>query len=616
MCGITGWVAYRRDLRGEQAAVDAMTATMACRGPDDRGTWIDEHAALGHHRLAVIDVEGGRQPMSADPGGGTDDAVAMVYSGEAYNFVELREELRGRGHRFETDSDTEVVLRGYLEWGAAVAERLNGMYAFAIWDSRERKLVMIRDRMGIKPFYYYPTEDGVLFGSEPKAILANPLAERTVTLEGLRELFAFIKPPGSAFWEGMREVRPGTVVTVDAGGVRETVYWSLRTQEHHDSREDTVAHVRELLDDIVRRQLVADVPRCTLLSGGLDSSAMTAIAARQLEQAGETVRSFAVDFVGRTQNFVPDEIRETPDAPFVHDVAEKSKTEHRDIIVSSADLADPDLRAAVVRARDMPAGYGDVDTSLYLLFKSIREHSTVALSGESADEVFGGYKWFFDPLVHELPTFPWLVQYIMTAGDTKPILRQPVLDAMDLSTYITDRYNTAIAEVDRLDGESDFEYTMRKISYLHLTQYLQLLLDRKDRMSMAVGLEVRVPFCDHRLVEYVYNAPWEQKTYDGKEKSLLRGASLDLLPASVAERVKSPYPSTQDPSYAQALQVQCKDLLADPSHPVFELIDKDVLCASATADSPQITEGSRRGMERALDMAVWLDIYSPNIKVA
>ncbi|GGV43722.1 asparagine synthetase B [Actinomadura cremea] len=616
MCGITGWVAYRRDLRGEQAAVDAMTATMACRGPDDRGTWIDQHVALGHHRLAVIDVKGGRQPMSADHGGGTDGAVAMVYSGEAYNFVELREELRGRGHRFETDSDTEVVLRGYLEWGAAVAERLNGMYAFAIWDSRERKLVMIRDRMGIKPFYYYPTEDGVLFGSEPKAILANPLAERTVTLEGLRELFAFIKPPGSAFWEGMREVRPGTVVTVDAGGVRETVYWSLRTREHHDSREDTVAHVRELLDDIVRRQLVADVPRCTLLSGGLDSSAMTAIAARQLEQAGETVRSFAVDFVGRTQNFVPDEIRETPDAPFVHDVVEKSKTEHRDIVVSSADLADPGLRAAVVRARDMPAGYGDVDTSLYLLFKSIRQHSTVALSGESADEVFGGYKWFFDPLVHELPTFPWLVQYIMTAGDTKPILRQPVLDAMDLSTYITDRYNTAIGEVDRLDGESDFEYTMRKISYLHLTQYLQLLLDRKDRMSMAVGLEVRVPFCDHRLVEYVYNAPWEQKTYDGKEKSLLRGASLDLLPTSVAERVKSPYPSTQDPRYAQALQVQCKDLLAVPSHPVFELIDKDVLRASATADSPQISEGSRRGMERALDMAVWLDIYSPNIKVA
>ncbi|OLT23179.1 asparagine synthase (glutamine-hydrolyzing) [Actinomadura sp. CNU-125] len=476
---------------------------------------------------------------------------------------------RRRGHRFETDSDTEVVLRGYLEWGAAVAERLNGMYAFAIWDSRERKLVMIRDRMGIKPFYYYPTEDGVLFGSEPKAILANPMVERTVTLEGLRELLAFIKPPGSAFWEGMREVRPGTVVTVDAGGVRETVYWSLRTREHHDSREDTVAHVRELLDDIVRRQLVADVPRCTLLSGGLDSSAMTAIAARQLERAGETVRSFAVDFVGRTQNFVPDEIRETPDAPFVHDVVEKSKTEHRDIVVSSADLADPGLRAAVVRARELPAGYGDIDTSLYLLFKSIRQHSTVALSGESADEVFGGYKWFFDPLVHELPTFPWLVQYIMTAGDSKPILRQPVLDAMDLSTY----------------------------------------------MSIAVGLEVRVPFCDHRLVEYVYNAPWEQKTYDGKEKSLLRGASLDLLPTSVAERVKSLYPSTQDPRYAQALQVQCKDLLADPSHPVFELIDKDVLRASATADSPQITEGSR-GMERALDMAVWLDIYSPNIKVA
>jgi asparagine synthase (glutamine-hydrolysing) len=616
VCGIVGWVSYQRDLRGETATVDAMTKTMACRGPDDHDTWIAENVALGHHRLAIIDLPGGRQPMSVNPTGAPDGAVAMVYSGEAYNFTELRADLRGRGHRFKTESDTEVVLRGYLEWGEAVADRLNGMYAFAIWDARERKLVMIRDRMGIKPFFYYPTPDGVLFGSEPKAILANPLAEPTVTLDGLRELFAFIKPPGSAFWEGMLEVRPGTVVTVDVNGVHEKIYWSLETKPHEDSQEDTVAHVRELLDDTVRRQLVADVPRCTLLSGGLDSSAMTAIAADQLAKNGETVRSFAVDFVGRTENFVPEEFREAPDAPFVRDVAEKSRTEHQDIVLSAADLADPDLRAAVVRARDVPAGFGDVDTSLYLLFKAIRQHSTVALSGESADEVFGGYKWFFDPLVHQIPTFPWLVQFITSAGDAKPILQQPLLEAMDLPGYITERYNAAIGQVSRLDGEDDFEYVMRKISYLHLTQYLQMLLDRKDRMSMAVGLEVRVPFCDHRLVDYVYNAPWALKNYDGREKSLLRGASLDLLPASVAERVKSPYPSTQDPRYATALQAQCHDLLSKPSHAVFDLIDKDVLRDAAAVDRPQITEGSRRGMERALDMAVWIDLYSPDVKVS
>lgn len=257
--------------------------------------------------------------MTAETPRGT---VALVYSGETYNYTELRRELTGRGHKFTTDSDTEVVLRGYLEWGERLAERLNGMYAFAVWDGRENKLVMIRDRMGIKPFYFYETPDGVLFGSEPKAILANPLAKPRVTLDGLRELFTIVKTPGHAVWDGMQEVEPGTVVTVDRGGLRQRAYWTLETRPHTDDRDTTIATVRSLLDDIVRRQLVSDVPRCTLLSGGLDSSAMTAIAARQLGEQGETVRSFAVDFVGQTENFVADEMRGTPDAPYVHDVAQ------------------------------------------------------------------------------------------------------------------------------------------------------------------------------------------------------------------------------------------------------------------------------------------------------
>jgi asparagine synthase (glutamine-hydrolysing) len=615
MCGITGWVSFGRDLGAGQESrvtVDAMTETMACRGPDDRGTWIARHAALGHRRLAIIDLPGGRQPMSLDTPGGP---LAMVYSGETYNFTELRAELAGRGHRFTTDSDTEVVLHAYLEWGEALAERLNGMYAFAIWDSREDKLVMIRDRMGIKPFYYYETPDGVLFGSEPKAILANPLAEHVVSVGGLRELFAFVKTPGHAIWEGMREVEPGTVVTVSRAGLRTTRYWNLDTRPHPDDQETTVARVRELLEDIVRRQLVADVPRCTLLSGGLDSSAMTAIAANQLAESGERVRSFAVDFAGQAENFVADDLRGTPDTPFVHDVAERSRTEHRDIVLNSDELADPDVRSAVIRARDIPAGMGDMDSSLYLLFKAIRGESTVALSGESADEVFGGYQQFFDPAVRTSGNFPWLAAAAQIRGMGNTILAPGLPEAMDLDTYTRDAYGTSVAKIQRLEGESEFEWQMRKICYLHLTHFVRILLDRKDRMSMATGLEVRVPFCDHRLVEYVYNTPWSLKTYDGREKSLLRGAALDVLPESVAKRVKSPYPSTQDPAYAVKLRDNAREYLSSPGHPVFDLVSRDWL-TSATAAGAEITQASRFGLERILDLALWLDIYKPVLKLS
>ncbi|MFE7414917.1 asparagine synthase (glutamine-hydrolyzing) [Streptomyces laurentii] len=612
MCGITGWVSYDRDLRTEAATVDAMTETMACRGPDDRGTWIEGPAALGHRRLAIIDLPGGRQPMTAQTPDGT---VVLVYSGEAYNFTELRRELTDRGHRFRTQSDTEVVLRAYLEWGEELAERLNGMYAFALWDGRRDALVMVRDRMGIKPFYYYPTPDGVLFGSEPKAILANPLARARVCLDGLRELFAMIKKPGHAVWDGMYEIEPGAVVTVDRQGLRRRVYWRLETRPHPDDRATTIATVRSLLDDIVRRQLVADVPLCTLLSGGLDSSAMTALAARRLGERGERVRSFAVDFAGLTDSFVPDGLRAAPDTPFVHDVAEDSGTDHRDIVLDVEALADPELRARVLRARDLPVGYGDMDSSLLLLFQAIRGRSTVALSGESADEVFGGYQQFFDEDARRADTFPWLLRWGWHFGDDSDVLSPALTEALDLEGYVAEDYRTAVAGIGRLDGESDFEYRMRQICHLHLTRFVRLLLDRKDRMSMAVGLEVRVPYCDHRLVEYVYNAPWSLKSFDGREKSLLREAAADLIPRSVYDRVKSPYPSTQDPKYGIALQNHAKDLLARPSHPVFDLLDRERVRRAAYRDTPQATQNSRRGLERTLDLALWLDLYRPEVSL-
>ena len=433
-----------------------------------------------------------------------------------------------------------------------------------------------------------------------------------MSLDGVRELYAFAKTPGVAVWQGMRELRPGHLAVVDRSGLRETCYWKLEVSEHTDSQQDTVAHVRELLDDIIRRQLAADVPRCTLLSGGLDSSAMTAIAARQLQEQGEVVRSFAVDFPNQAENFRAEEIAPTQDTPYVHAVAEHIVCEHEDIMLDGGAMADPAVRAAAVGARDMPIGLGDRDNSLYLLFKAIRGRSTVALSGESADEVFGGYPWFHNAQ-RDADTFPWLAN---TSGPINPVglLAPELAGKLDMPAYLGDRYRQALTEVPYKDSETGLERRMREVCYLHLTRMVQALLDRKDRMSMAVGLEVRVPFCDHRLVQYVFNTPWALKTYDGREKSILRGATRDVLPQSVADRKKSGYPGSFDPDYLTAIQGQARDLVTG-DHTALEFYDRDAVLAATTATVAGITNAQRSGLERFLDLATWLDLRKPTLKL-
>jgi asparagine synthase (glutamine-hydrolysing) len=590
-----------------------MTETMACRGPDAGGSWLDQHAALGHRRLAVIDIEGGTQPMSVRT---SDGEVVLTYSGEVYNFEELRGELIRRGHRFLTRSDTEVVLHGYLEWEESLAERLNGMFAFAIWDARAEKLVMIRDRMGVKPLYYYETEDGVLFGSEPKAILANDLAEPAVDLAGLRELVSFTQTPGSSIWAGMHEVLPGGLVVVDRSGLRQHRYWTLQSRPHTDDQQTTIATVRELLDDIVSRQLVSDVPRCTLLSGGLDSSVITALAAAQLAEQGEKVRSFTVDFVGRADDFVADDERATMDGPYAREVAAHVGALHQPIVLDHASIADPEVRRKVITARDSPFTFTDVDSSLYLLFQGLREYSTVALSGESADEVFGGYRWLFQPEVQAAATFPWMDTFVTGArARSSDRFNAEITAKLDVHGYIRERYAEALTEVERLDGEGAHEARMREMCYLHLTRFVQKLLERKDRISMAVGLEVRVPFCDHRLVEYVYNTPWSLKTFDGREKSLLRAATAELLPESVKTRVKSPYPATVSPHYTTAVLDQARELLGTDD-PVFDLVDRSFLADILKQDPATMPIDVRNGVDRVLDLSTWLDIYRPQLRLS
>ncbi|UPK05829.1 asparagine synthase (glutamine-hydrolyzing) [Bradyrhizobium sp. 170] len=572
MCGICGWIDFDRDLRVSDAQWElaAMTATMATRGPDDEGTWIDGPVALGHRRLAIIDVQGGRQPMTLQEDGRP--ALVLVYTGETYNYRDLRQRLLAMGHRFDTSSDTEVVLHAHREWGhrdprTAVSE-LNGMFAYALWDIAKRELLLIRDRLGIKPLYYYPTQRGILFGSEPKAILAHGLAERVMDAEGLRHTLCSVGNPDITAFRGMREVRPGHIVRVTRNGIQQMRYWQLTDSGHTDDVPTTVRRVRDLLEDTIQRQLIADVPLCTLLSGGLDSSALTALAARFSDVR---VRSFAVDFVGYSDNFTPGPMCATPDGPYAQEVANLADTDHADITLSADELMDSNVRSSILHAHDLPFTMGDIDSSLYLLFRAIRQHSTVVLSGEAADELFGGYSWFHDPARIQADTFPWSSSVDIAWQSLDPDLAQK----LDLPGYLDGQYRGALAEVPALTGPASAdpqERRMREVCYLFLTRYLPRLLNRKDRLSMALGLEVRVPYCDHRLVEYVFGSPWAHKTFDGREKSLLRAATADLLPTSVVQRVKSMYPSIQDPTYYRMLRTRFTTLLNDRNASVAPLL--------------------------------------------
>ncbi|MEV7775129.1 asparagine synthase (glutamine-hydrolyzing) [Kitasatospora sp. NPDC086791] len=618
MCGITGWVAFDRDLTAgpeDRTVLDAMTATQLCRGPDAGGVLLEPHAAIGHRRLAVIDVEGGTQPMTVERDGRL--LAALTYSGEVYNHRELRAELEAAGHRFRTRSDTEVVLHAYLEWGEGLAERLNGMFALAVWDARREELLLVRDRMGVKPLHYHPTPDGVVFGSEPKALLAHPAVRPVVDLDGLRELLGYARTPGLTPYRGIHEVRPGHVVRVRRAGVSVRRYWALEAREHRDSLEHTVATVRALLDDIVHRQLDADVPLCSLLSGGLDSSAVTALAARTLRAAGAgPLRSFSVDFTSQG-DFHASEVRETPDGPFARLLARHVGTDHSVIELDATELTDPARRAAALRARDLPGGVGDMDVSLLLLFRGVRRHSTVALSGESADELFGGYGWFHDPRTVATEDFPWAAALTRIAGagsgPREQLLDAELLRKLDLEGYRRARYREAIAEVPHLDGADPKERRMREISYLHLTRFVCILLDRKDRMSMANGLEVRVPFCDHRLVQYVFNTPWAMKSFDGREKSLLRAAVRDLLPGAVADRAKSPYPVTTDPHYPARLRAELTRLAAGRTSPALDLLDRRRLADALAPDTDP--QSVRLGVDLALDLDAWLTEYRVTLEL-
>ncbi|MGN4434555.1 asparagine synthase (glutamine-hydrolyzing) [Bacillus cereus group sp. MYBK69-1] len=570
MCGITGWVDYKRSLEGERDVVTKMAETLAKRGPDDNKVWIKGNVAFGHKRLIVVDPEGGKQPMTCLK----DEAnYAICYNGELYNTEDIRKELLRRGYTFKGHSDTEVLLASYMEWKEECVDHLNGIYAFAIWDEQKEQVFIARDRLGVKPLFYKYDSGRLLFGSELKAILAHPDVKAEVTLEGLSEIFGLgpSRTPGHGIYAGIKELRPGHAMTFSKNGLCIWRYWNVESKKHEDSFEETVEKTRFLLQDSITRQLVSDVPLCTFLSGGVDSSAITAIAAKEYERSGKgQLHTYSVDYEDNDKYFKANAFQPNSDAPFIHLMTETFQTIHHRCVISNEQLAQYLTEAVLVR--DLP-GMADIDSSLLWFCREIKQDFVVGLSGECADEIFGGYPWFYREDDLQSSAFPWM----RSTEAREQLLKKEWRNKLNLQQYVQQRYEESIQEVPILEGESPLEAKRRQLFYLNMVWFMTTLLDRKDRMSMGASLEVRVPFADHRLVEYAWNIPWEMKMYKNREKGLLRKALEGLLPNEILYRKKSPYPKTHNPHYTKAVTVWIQDLLTDKGSILHELFDKEQL---------------------------------------
>ncbi len=608
MCGIVGWINRKEDLTPYRQVFENMSETLNNRGPDAAGYYISQNALLSNRRLIVVDPEGGSQPMTRTLGG---KSFTIVYNGELYNTGEIRKILQGRGHSFRSYSDTEALLLSYIEWGPKCLDYLNGIFAFGIWDQYKQQVFLARDRMGVKPLFYAQRGDSFLFGSEIKALLAHPRVDPVVDQTGLLEIFGLgpARSPGNGIFQGIEEIRPGHCLTFDERGLRVWQYWKLENKPHTETLEATAEHLRSLVTDSVQRQLVSDVPVCSFLSGGTDSSAISAIASTSFKNNGRRpLKTFSIDYLENDIHFQPSHFQPNSDSRWIGVMVEHIGSDHQNVLLDTPELA-ASLRDAVL-ANDYP-GMADIDSSLYLFCREVKKCATVALSGECADEIFGGYPWYRSEEDLQANTFPWS----KFVGERRKIL-SGVLAGLPLEDYVDAKYKETLAEVPVSGDESRYAHRMRELFYLNFQWFMITLLNRKDRMSMANGLEVRVPYADHRLVEYAWNIPPEYKFCDNMEKGLLRRALKPILPERILKRKKSPYPKTHNPTYTRAVQKGLKEILEDTSAPLHRLINvkavSDIVASGGASYRVPWFGQLMRGpqlMAYLIQLNIWLEEY-------
>ncbi len=578
MCAIAGAIGMSNAFINDPKIAIDIRNCLKHRGPDQDGFYISDDAVLIHTRLAIIDIENGTQPMIAKENG---EEYALVYNGELYNTSEIRNELIGLGYSFKTHSDTEVVLKSFIEWREDAPKRFNGIYGFAIWEANKKSLFIARDKLGVKPFFYGLFGDKFVFASEIKGILKNPLAKPRVNTEGIAEII-LIGPgrtSGYGVFENIHELKPGECGYFRNGKLKTHLYFELKEQQCNESFDEVLDHTKYLVTDAIKRQMVSDVPIGTFLSGGLDSSGISSVVSSALKENGERLKTFSVTYKDNDKYFTKNKFQPNSDSEYISLMQKYLDSDHTTVTVDTPLLVQANYRA--VLARDLP-GMVDVDSSLMLFCEKVKEDRSVVLSGECADEIFGGYPWYRDKEIRMTDGFPWSQVTSLRAS----LLKEDIKKKINPNAFVYQKY---LDTINRVSGEFDKTPTdkrMREMYLLNIYWFMQNLLERKDRMSMSCGLEVRVPFCDYRIAEYLYNVPWEYKDYKGREKGLLRKAFEDILPDEIVWRKKSPYPKTHNPSYKTEIDKEFSEMINDKNSPIFEILDrKELLKLADTEDT-------------------------------
>lgn len=570
MSGIAGFfhpdLIFQKDKEQVKTAISDMSDALRMRGPDHQEFYHFPHGCMNHNALACGRIHP-QIPCEAQPATKKFNGknYTLMYDGFISNLPELREELKRA--RVITDGLTqeELLICAFLQYGTDFVKKLNGAFAIVIYDERNNQMFLFRDPLGLRPLFYTIQKQILIFASEPKALLRYPGMEAVVDADGLNELLSMgpAHTPGHTVYRDIYEIKPGHMLSYSKSRLYTERYHQFVVRDHTDSYEDTVAHITELLDHSITVSASTNAPSASLLSGGLDSSVVSARLARL---SGDPITTYSFDFIGSNKYFQANSFQPSLDAPFVQQMREALGSDHTTLTCGNAELFDYLMPS--IEAHDAPA-MADVDSSLLYFCSRIAGDYPIIFTGECADELFCGYPWYHRAEMYESNTFPWTKDI----SPRKLLLNNNLINALDMDSYIASQYQASCNEIGLDAMHTPEEMLHRRTFYLTVRYFMQTLVDRTDRAASYNSMDARVPFADLALAEYLFNVPYEMKTKDGEVKHLLRTYATGLIPEEIRTRKKSPFPKTYDPGYESLLISALQKIIADPNSPLLSIAD-------------------------------------------